>query len=422
MTKTIAIVGRMNVGKSSIFNALLREDSAIVGAVAGTTCDKKYGQTKGRRGKFRIIDTGGVNLRNLKSSIVSLGYKRKSPDIFSEYLGTFEQAIVKQTKSAINEADILLMVVSADVGIHPDDITLARVLKKMNKKVILVCNKVDLINNTGNQTYEPNSSDEIFKGVDLTKVYPLREEAFMNLSLGEPLGVSVIKNHGVEKLFELIADTLKVDPLYQMDEEAKRRDLDEVLKVVMIGRSGVGKSSLFNQIMGEELAVVSDVYQTTTDANQGSLEYNGKSIVLTDAPGLLEKSDIHTELDEILHQKTISILKEADAVLFVTEVTKGLSTTDQYLAHLVASANTPVVIVANKWDAFPRQDEEMVEQIMLHYRSYLPKLGDVPVIFASAKTGERISNVLKLVLNPGGKEERRIVGKLKPINTLFSNK
>jgi len=388
-TKTVVIVGRVNVGKSAIFNYLTDSNEAIISSDPGTTCDRKCGLVAHEDKLFKLVDTGGVNLSSLKDSILALAPRKTKIEILSVFKGALEKAIVRQTKAALKEADLLLMVCDSEQGLHPGDEDLALVLKKINKPKILVCNKTD-------------------KPCHVSGI-----ETFRQLELGEPIPVSALNlsgqdRRGRDSLLKLLIDKLNFvspgeisrrekSPTSEI--ESKGKEVAPI-RIVMIGRTGVGKSSLFNKILGKELAVVSDVCQTTTDSNNGSLPHGDRPILLTDTPGLLEKRDTKTDLDKILHQKTVDILKKADAVLFVTDVKKSLCSIDQYLAHLVNRANVPTVIVANKWDIFPRKDKEMVDQINIHYRNYLPKLSAAPIVFTSARTGEGTKKILEYELSP----------------------
>lgn len=371
MIKTVAIMGRVNVGKSALFNCLTNSNDAVVSPLAGTTCDRKYGLA-GKDGRlFKLVDSGGVDLRSLKNSIFALSPRRTKIEILSEFKGVLERAMLRQTKIAIKEADLLLMVADWQQGVLPDDISLACLLKKINKPKILVCNKIDC---------KPSLISNL--------------ESFQQLGLGEPVLFSAINNKGRNNLLELVVEILQVGET----EMSLAESTDAPFRIAMLGKSGAGKSSLFNRILGKEMAVVSDVYQTTTDSNKGSFIHQGNPVLLTDTPGLLEKSDRINELDEITYQKTIDILKKANAILLVTEVTRSLCSTDQYLANLAVRAKVPIVIVANKWDIFPRKDKEIMNQINIHYRNYLPKLSAAPVIFTSAKTGQGIKEILEQVL------------------------
>jgi len=371
--KTVVIIGRINIGKSSLFNCLTKSNQAMISSLPGSTCDKNYGLVKWKNCLFKLVDTGPVDLMSLKDSISSLAPRKKKIEILSAFKGMLEQAMLRQTKAALKEADLVLMLVDGQRSMYAKDRDLATVLKKINTPKILVCNKID------------------------TAQLLSRMKEFRKFKLGEPIAVSAKTARNKGNLLDLIVEALKIEPasVFLPSQEV------DPFRIVMIGRSNVGKSSLFNQMLGKKLALVSDVYQTTMDSHDEFLAYQenpGRPILLTDTFGLLERLDMRTDVEEIAAKKTLNILKKADAVLFVTEVTKSLCRGDQYLARLVKRAKKKTIIVANKWDVFPRKDKEMIKQINIHYRNYLPFLVRCPIIFTSAKTGEGVQKVLDILI------------------------
>jgi len=369
VSKTVVILGRVNVGKSALFNCLTNSNEAVISPLPGTTCDRKYGLVEQKDKLFTLVDTGAVDLMSLKDSIFALSPKRTKIEISSTYKGPLEQAMLRQTKTALKEADLLLVLVDGQRPLGLEDKDLALVLKKINIPKMLVCNKIDRAQQVS------------------------RMKEFRRLRLGEPIAVSAKTARNKGNLLDFIIEALGIEltlPPATFQEASSFR-------IVIIGRSNTGKSSLFNQILGRELAVASDVYQTTVDSHSGSFNHQGKSILLTDTFGLLEESDMRTDIEKVATQKTLEILEKSDAVLFMTEVTKSLCSTDQYLASLVKKVKKRTVIIANKWDAFPRQDKEIIDQIVIHYRNYLPALASSPIIFTSAKTGEGVQRVLDIV-------------------------
>lgn len=379
MIKTVVIAGRTNVGKSALFNCLTGNDDAIVSPLAGTTCDRKYGIVEWKGRLFELVDSGGVDLRSLKNSISALMPRRSKIEILSAFRGGFEKAMIKQTKDAIKEADLLLMVADWQQGVCLEDKDLALVLKKINKPTILVCNKID----------KPSLLSDL--------------KSFQRLNLGEPVMFSSVSGDGRSDLLDLIIEKLQIEAsdktIKPKSNKSSLKDGGkEPIRIVMIGKSNVGKSSLFNKILREEIAVTGDVYQTTMDSNHKTFFYKKAQFILSDTPGLLEKIDRKTDIDEIVYQKTRDIIKKADVILLVTDVTGSLCGTDKFLARLAAKAKKKTVIIANKWDVFSKKDKEVINQINIHYRDYLSKLGDAPIVFASAKTGEGVSKILDLAI------------------------
>ncbi len=380
--KIVVILGRVNVGKSALFNCLTNSNEAVISPLPGTTCDRKFGVAEQKNRLFTLVDTGAVDLMSLKDSIFALSLRRTKIEISSTYKGPLEQAMLRQTKTALKEADLLLVLVDGQRPLGPKDKDLASVLREINVPKMLVCNKIDRAQ----------------------QISGMKE--FRRLRLGEPIAVSAKTARNKDNLLDFIIEALGVEP--QIEPTSVPRTIQKVspFRIVLIGRSNVGKSSLFNQILGEETAVVSDVYQTTIDLHNESFTFQKRPILLTDTFGLVERSDMRTNMEKVATQKTLEILKKSDAVLFVTEVTKSLCSTDQYLASLVKRAKKRTIIVANKWDAFPRQDKEIVDQIIIHYRNYLPALTSAPIIFTSAKTGEGVQKVLDIAISLKGRVQQ----------------
>ncbi|MFA6254997.1 MAG: ribosome biogenesis GTPase Der [Patescibacteria group bacterium] len=375
MTKLpiVVIIGRINVGKSSLFNRLTETGKALVSKIPGTTRDYNLGRVNWQKKSFSLIDTGGVNIETLKNSIRSL-----LPDQNNQLknVDTIEKEIVRQTKEAIAKADLILMVVDGQAGLMPEDKELALVVKKLKAPAMLVCNKID------NPKYQHQPNE------------------FFALGLGRPWPVSAINGSGTGDFLDELIKKIKNRPGRPKKPEAKKP-----IKVAVIGKPNVGKSSLVNKILGENRVIVADTPQTTREPQDTEIDYLDEKIILIDTAGLRKKAKIKRGLEKMSTKKTLTTIKIADIVLFLTEVDQPLGKQDEHLAGLIKDAGAGVIVVANKWDLVPEKDEKTDGEIKKYYQRYFPYLSFAPLIFTSAKTGKNTDKILDVVLSVN--QERR---------------
>lgn len=365
MAKTypIVIIGRINVGKSTLFNCLTESKKAITSDVPGTTRDRNYGQIIWRGRNLDIIDTGGVDIESLKNSILALAEKKPF-----ETRDSIEKNIIIQTQTALKQAALIIFLVDGQAGLMPQDKELALILKKIKKPVLLVCNKID------NPKYAGGVSE------------------FYKLGLGKPWPVSALNGSGTGDVLDEAFKLIKLKP------GRPKTILPELIKVAMIGKPNVGKSSLVNQLVGEDRMIVSEIPQTTREPQDTILEYKKKKIVLVDTAGLRKKARVEHGIEQIASAKTIETLNKADVVLFLIDCSLPINRQDVFLAGEIIKSRASAVIVANKWDLLDNKSTDTGSRMLKYLYSYLPPLKFSPVMFVSAKTGLNVQNVLDLVI------------------------
>ncbi|HEY8165785.1 MAG TPA: ribosome biogenesis GTPase Der [Gemmatimonadaceae bacterium] len=347
----VAIVGRPNVGKSALFNRVVGENAAIVSEEAGTTRDRHFARADWNGRYFWLVDTGGLT---------------DDPRI------PMDLEIRRQVMQAIDEADLLLFVVDAKSGLHPSDSRVVELLRDSRKPWMLVANKVD----------DPRSTDYY---------------EFYSLGAGDPFPVSAVngKNSG-DLLDELVQRIPSVE-----DEDT------ESLRVAVIGRPNVGKSSLVNKIIGEERLVVAETAGTTRDAIDTLLKYHGRDIIFVDTAGLRRQSKVEEGVEFYSSLRSRRAIERADICLLVIDAVDGLHNQDLKIATLAWEAGRGLVIIVNKWD-LAEKDTNSAARFEKECEEKAPYLRFVPFIFLSAKTGQRVGRVLDIVLQVDAERKKRI--------------
>lgn len=364
----VVIVGRINVGKSSLFNRLTETSKALVSSISGTTRDYNKGDVDWRKKTFELIDTGGVNIDILKNSIQSLVSKKDAKNL--EKIKKIDKEIIEQTKTAISKADLVLMVVDGQVGLLPEDKELALVLKKINKPLALAVNKVD------SKKYLHNVSD------------------FFQLGLGEPYPLSAASGSGVGDFLDELIKLIK----WPKGRPKAKAEKDDSIKVAIIGKPNVGKSSLVNQILGEKRVIVSPEAHTTREPQDTLLTYKNRNITIIDTAGLRKKAKIEQGLEKISAQKSLEMAKNADVVIFVSESSESLTKQDAALAGLIKEAGAAILLIANKWDLVEEKSTHSDKEFRTSYQRHFPFISFVPMLFTSAKTGKNTDKILDLVV------------------------
>ena len=369
----VVIFGRTNVGKSTLFNCLIEKNKALVSKIPGTTRDSNRGLVSWQGHKFEIIDTGGILDINCL-----LGTAKNVDDI--------DYKVQAQAHDFLKQADLILFIVDAKTGLLPQDRQLALLLKKkqLAHKVMLVVNKVDRFS----ARYELPS--------------------FNKLSLGQPWPIAAAAGIGTGDLLDEIVKKIKIKK-EKKEPGAKDQTKPKELRVAIIGKPNVGKSSLLNKLIGEERVIVSPLPHTTREPQDIQITYNGLLITFIDTAGISKKGQRAARqlkrkntLEKFSIAKSLAVLKKADLALLVLDINKTITKQDAKLVEKILEKKTSLIFAANKWDLIEERDPK-------HYRheiySSFPFATWVPVQFISALTGEKISQLLKLIISVAGERE-----------------
>ncbi len=352
---TIAIVGRPNVGKSSLFNRFLRKNVAVVDPVPGVTRDRNYAACDWNGVKFFLVDTGGI-----------------VPDSSD----MMEKAITDQTDFAINESDLIVFVVDAQVGADPVDLKIARKLNRSKRHCLLVANKAD------NERLEMEVYD------------------FLKLGLGDPLPVAATVGRNIGELLDKIVSMLPTP-------EAAEEDSGEEIRVAVVGKPNVGKSSFINKLVGGDRLLVTPIAGTTRDSVDTPFEFEGQRYTLIDTAGLRRKYKVHENIEFYTNLRTDRAIEGCDVAVVLIDATESVSIQDQKVMDKVTSTRRPSVLVVNKWDLVEK-DTYSVDRFKKAMTEVAAKYSRLPVIFVSALTGQRVAKVLSLVKGVHEENHRRI--------------
>ncbi len=350
----VAIVGRPNVGKSTLFNRLVGNRQAIVDSTAGTTRDRHYGKTDWNGKEFSIIDTGG--------------YSVNSDDIF-------EDEIRKQVLLAIEEADVILFMVEVGTGVTDLDMMMAEVLRRAKKRTILVCNKVD-------------NYDLIYSSND-----------FYSLGLGDPFCISSMSGSGTGDLMDEI--------LKHLPEDCQAEELDDLPRITIVGRPNVGKSSLTNALLGTDRNIVTNIAGTTRDSIHTRYNKFGMDFYLVDTAGMRKKGKTMEDLEFYSVMRSIRAIEASDVCILMLDAQQGLESQDLNIHNLIVRNRKGCVIVVNKWDLIEKSNNTMKEWKEALEKRLAP-FNDIPIIFTSALNKQRILDVLQTAIRVYESRSRRI--------------
>ena len=340
---TVAIVGRPNVGKSTFFNYIVGKRISIVQDEPGVTRDRVYAEATWRGRIFSLVDTGGI--------------EPESEDIIISQMR-------EQANIAINVADVIIFLTDIKQGVTAADKDIALMLKKSKKKVILVCNKADNYGKTQDDIYE-----------------------FYNLGLGDPYPVSSVNAIG-------IGDVL--DAIYESFPEKTEDEDDETIKVAIIGKPNVGKSSLVNKILGENRVIVSDIAGTTRDAIDSNFENEFGKYVFIDTAGIRRKSKVDEQIEKYSVMRSLLAVERADVCILMIDANEGVTEQDTKIAGEAHEAGKAVIIAVNKWDEYEK-DTNSTEKYKKEVYNKLSYLSYAPIIFISAKTGQRVHKLFEMI-------------------------
>ena len=334
----VAIVGSPNVGKSTIFNRLIGERHAIIDDEAGITRDRLYATCNWLGHSFSLIDTGGIELANRP----------------------FQEQIRAQVQIAIDEADVIVFVVDAKIGISADDRMVAKLLYKVKKPIILVCNKVD----------------EVARVADAQEFYAL--------GLGEPLIVSGSHGVGIGDLLNKIIE--------QIPENTEETPSEETITFSLVGRPNVGKSSLVNAILNEERVIVSDISGTTRDSIDTPFVHNGKHYIVIDTAGLKKRGKIYESIDKYSAIRALKAIERSEIVLLVLDGNQGITEQDKHVIQYATDLHKAIIIVVNKWDLVNKETNTM-SNFTKDIRDQYKFLDYAQVCYVSAKNKSRINTI-----------------------------
>lgn len=346
---TVALVGRVNVGKSTLFNKMIESNKALVSPVAGTTRTRNIGTVNWRGKSFVLVDTGGLT--------------------FSEDI-PLEKEIILQTEIAIKESDLIIFVADVQTGLLPQERELAKRLMKNKARIIFVANKAD------SERWRVN----------------IHEPEWLKLGLGEPFPVSAANGANVGNLLDKISKSLGA-----AGNRPKTLKPITPIKVALIGKPNVGKSSLFNDLIGKEQVIVSALPHTTREPHDMLVEVDGQPVIFVDTAGIRRKAKVAGELERAGIGKSIDAIKKSDVVLLIIDASEPLSTQDQQLAGLLRENTKSVIIVVNKWDLAEENTDEFRNETKAKVYGAFPHLDFAPIVFTSAKTKYRVHQIFPLI-------------------------
>jgi len=354
MANLVAIVGRPNVGKSTLFNRFTQTRRAIISDEAGTTRDRQYGFCEWNGREFSIVDTGG--------------WVVNSEDIF-------EEEINKQVGIAIEEADVILFVVDVQNGVTDLDQHVAKILRTSGKKVVLVANKVD--------TFEMQ--------------YQAAE--FYSLGLGDPFIVSAVNGLGSGDLLDVIVPLLKPDV---------NESLEDLPKFAVVGRPNAGKSSIINAFIGEDRHIVTDIAGTTRDSIYARYNKFGHDFYIVDTAGIRKKAKVNEDIEYYSVIRAIRAIESADVCILMIDATRGIESQDLNIFQLIQKNKKGLVVCVNKWDLVESKTSKDIKRYETAIRERLAPFTDFPIIFTSALTKQRIFKVVESALEVYENKKRRV--------------
>lgn len=362
--KTVAIVGRPNVGKSTFFNRLIGERKAIIDNVSGVTRDRIYGTSEWNGKQFSVIDTGG--------------YVKGSDDIF-------EEAIRRQVDIAINEADVIIFLVDVTTGVTDLDDAVAKILRRSNKKIVLAVNKVD-----NNQRQ-------------------LMANEFWSLGFEDTFFLAAISGSGSGEILDRVAELIPDEPIDDSEERIPR--------ITILGQPNVGKSSFTNALLGEERNIVTDIAGTTRDSIHTVYDKYDKHFLLIDTAGIRKKAKVHEDLEFYSVIRAFKSIDEADVCILMLDATLGIESQDMSILGTIVEKRKGIIVVVNKWDLYKNKETNTAKDFEDKLKRKMAPFKDVPVIFTSVLEKQRIMQTIDLALEVYKNRTQRI--KTSALNNLM---
>ena len=359
----VALVGRPNVGKSTLFNRILGQRLAVVSEVPGTTRDRLYAEAEWAGVSFLLVDTGGLEVT-----------EGRHTQPLSEDSEQFLPLIRQQANIAIQDADVVVQVVDGQSGITAADQEVADILRRSQKPIIEAANKLE--------------SSRLRDGA----------YEFYELALGEVFPISALHGKGTGDLLDAIVESI---PVSDIEEE------DDSIKVAILGRPNMGKSSLLNKLIGEERAIVSPIPGTTRDAIDTKLNWEGHDFTLIDTAGIRRRGKIDPGVEKFSVLRAIKALQRADVALLLIDAAEGITTQDTHIAGMLIKEYASVIVLVNKWDTVDK-DTYTIHIYSDEIRQALNFLPFVPLLFISAKTGQRVNKIMELIVEVFEARFRRI--------------
>ena len=359
----VAIVGRPNVGKSTLFNRLIGERRAIVQNEPGTTRDRVYGAAEWVGVEFTVIDTGGLQDDDEVTS---------SPEATETYIA---QQTRSQASAAIEEADVIIFIVDILTGPTAGDAEIASMLRRSHKPTILAANKAD----------SPQRRERLFE--------------YYELGLGEPIGVSAYHGNGTGDLLDKVVENLP--------EAEEEEDDFEGPRIAIVGRPNVGKSRLLNALLGQERSIVSDLPGTTRDSLDTQIEWEGRPITLIDTAGIRRRGRVEHGIERVSVMRSMRAIDRADVVLLVIDATEDFTSQDLHIAGYVEEQKKGLVVVVNKWDLIEK-DARTMDAYRERAQRELDFMAYAPVEFMSAKLGQRVDQVMDAALTVITERNKRV--------------
>ena len=340
----VAIVGRPNVGKSTLFNVLAGERISIVQDTPGVTRDRIYAEVTWLDKAFTLIDTGGIE-----------------PDSKDIILSQMRE----QAEIAIDTADVIIFITDVRQGLQDSDAKVADMLRRSQKPVVLVVNKVDNFDKFMPDVYE-----------------------FYNLGIGDPVPVSAASRLGIGDMLDVVVEHFPKDSAQEIEDERPR--------IAIVGKPNVGKSSMINRMLGEQRVIVSDIAGTTRDAIDTNVKYDGKDYVFIDTAGLRRKNEIKEEIERYSIIRAVTAVERADVVIVVIDATEGVTEQDAKIAGIAHERGKGIIIAVNKWDAIEKNDKTVKEHTD-RIRQILSFMPYAEILFVSAKTGQRMHKIFDMI-------------------------
>ncbi len=367
----VALVGRPNVGKSTLFNRLVGERKSIVEDEPGTTRDRLYAPAEWTSRPFLLVDTGGLDIGRTDKS----PQKGDQLETLSRTSRDFIREIRQQAELAIDEADVVIFLTDAKDGLTEADRDVAEVLRRSGRPVILAVNKAD------NESRRQAALE------------------FYELNLGDPYPISALHGTGTGDLLDAVVEQIPNAP-----EEPE----SDAVRIGIVGRPNVGKSSILNALLQTERVIVSPIAGTTRDAIDTELTWQGQPIILVDTAGIRRRGRVESGVEKYSVLRAVNAIQRCDVVLLIIDATDGVTAQDAHVTNFILEAYKSVVVVVNKWDAIEDKDSDTMNRFTTDVRQKLKFLDYVPLLFVSAKTKQRVSKILPLAMSVAEQRTIRI--------------